>query len=200
MFEITVSDRSGRLDRLLARSEKNLTRALVAGINRTAQAGQTAAIRAVQKDLGTTSQRRIRAAMYVKKASAKPDGRTEAAIGARSTKKHRIPVYDLGARPRTVAYRPTSPGITYGPKNRLLPKTFIARMQSGHIGVFFRLEQKVRMQKGRYAGEIREPIVEAKGPLAALVMGRRPVRAEIDKVIDERLGKEVDQALQHFMK
>ena len=143
-------------DQLLRRSP----RAAAAGINRTAQAARTAAIRAIQLDVGTSSQKTIRRHVYVSRATPQ---RLTAKLQARSTKKHRIPIFEIRPRPRTVTGRRPAGGVKYGPRQKLLAGSFIARMKSGHVGVFKRLGQR------------RTPIAELFGPSVALVLARRRV-------------------------
>ena len=204
MFKLSIKDRGGSWAKTFVnRLEGNFNRGLVAGINRTAQAAQTVAVRTIQKDVGASSQKAIRRDLNVKKAFVSKFDRkinTEARLQAKSTEKQRIPIYELGPRPKSVAYRPSSPGVSYGPSQKLIPKSFIARMQSGHVGVFGRLAGKIMMTSGRYRGQKRQPIDQKQGPSAALVFGRRKVRTPIAQVIDEHLKKEVDRALAHFVK
>lgn len=44
------------------------------------------------------------------------------------------------------------------------PSGFAAVMPSGHFGLFVRKGKKRKMKRGRYAGQVRQPIVEIFGP------------------------------------
>ena len=162
-------------DQILHRSP----RAAAAGINRTAQAARTEAIRAVQVDAGTSSQKSIRRNIRVTKATHVTEHLT-AKVEARSTKQHRIPIFEMGPKPRAVTRRRPAGGVRYGPRQKLLAGSFIARMKSG--GVFKRL------------GQGRTPIAELFGPSVALVLARKRVYEKVRKVIAERLPREIQRA------
>ena len=55
-----------------------------------------------------------------------------------------------------------------------LRHAFIAKMQSGHVGVFQREGEKVKMGRGNYAGEYKQPIVELFGPHPARIWEQTP--------------------------
>lgn len=56
----------------------------------------------------------------------------------------------------------------------VLKHAFIARMQSGHVGVFQREGPKRWMRRGNYAGEYKQPIVEKFGPHIARIFEQTP--------------------------
>jgi hypothetical protein len=161
-------------------------RALASGINRTANAGRTAAVRAIQADVGASAQKSIRANVTVKTAS--PE-KLDAAIIARSTKRDRIPIIEISPRPRRVTKRRPAGGVSYGPKPKLLPGSFIAAMASGHVGVFKRIGEF-----GRRGNPKLEKIAELFGPSVALVLARKRVFSQVQAVIRERLPKEIQAA------
>ena len=55
-----------------------------------------------------------------------------------------------------------------------LKHSFIAKMQSGHVGVFQRKGAKVKMGRGNYAGQYKQPIVELFGPHPARIWEQTP--------------------------
>ena len=154
-------------------------RAAVSGLNRTARYALTASIRAVQKDIGATSQKSIRRNVHAIRATPQ---KLEAEIEARSTKKERIPIFEIRPKPRGLTKRRPAGGVRYGPQSKLIPGSFIGRMQSGHVGVFKR------------AGAARLPIAELFGPSVALVLSRKRVYEQVRKVIAERLPREIQRA------
>jgi hypothetical protein len=64
---------------------------------------------------------------------------------------------------------------------------FLAKMQSGHIGIFTRKGPKRRMMRGNYVGEIKQPIVEHFGPNAATALEKTP--GKIQYLMDYAMGK-----------
>lgn len=56
----------------------------------------------------------------------------------------------------------------------LLKHAFIAKMQSGHRGVFMREGPKRKMGRGNYADEYKQPIVEKFGPHMARIFEQTP--------------------------
>jgi hypothetical protein len=160
-------------------------RALVAGMNRTVRFLNTAATRAIQADVGASSQKTIRRNLSIHQATKE---KPTAILRARSAKSDRIPLFELRPRPRQPVKRPRGAGVQYGPGGKLIPGSFVARMKSGHVGVFKRL------------GKARLPIAELFGPSVAWVFGSRKVQNTLKSVVDDRLPKEVDKALEHFTK
>jgi hypothetical protein len=166
-----------QLKRRLARATP---RAAAAGINRAAQGAFTLSVREIQKDVGASSQKTIRRNLSLFKASAE---KPRAELRARSTKRERIPIFELGPRPRSVTRRRPAGGVRYGPAQKLIPGSFIARMKSGHVGVFKRL------------GQARRPIIELFGPSVALVFSRRKITDKIRAYLREKVPQEITRAL-----
>lgn len=168
--------RGPSLQQALKRTSDGLTRAAVAALNRTAATVQGRAVREIAKDIGA-KQKVVREAVGIRKAS---QSKPEAEVVARGK---RIPIYDLTARQ-------TQKGATYrsGAGRRLIPSAFIARMRSGHLGVFKR-ESKKRL-----------PIVELFGPSIPLVFTRRKIQEALKQVIAERLPKEMESAARYFLR
>lgn len=155
-------------------------RAVAAGINRAAASAMTLSVREIQSDVGASSQKTIRRNLYLNKATGE---KPTASLVARSTKKDRIPIYELKPSPRTVTKRRPAGGVSYGPGRKLLKGSFIARMPSGHIGVFKR------------AGRERIPIQELFGPSVALVFSHKKVRDKIVAFIRSKVPEEISRAL-----
>lgn len=156
---------------------KSADKATVAVLNRTAQRASTVAVRAMQADLGATSQKTIRRSMFTENASSNKPVATVKARGKR------IPLIELNAKPRTVSKRRRNiAGITWG-KGRTIAGSFIARMASGHIGVFKR------------RGKARLPIDELFGPSAAKVFANRRVQKPVREFIRNYLPTELKRVL-----
>jgi hypothetical protein len=174
-------------------------RSVAAGINRAAQAGYTAAVREIKKDLGGSAQESIRKGLRLNKAFVSKTGiyeQLQATIEARSLKEDRIPIYDLSPKPRTESKRrPKGPGVSWGPTLKLIPGSFIRKMKSGHVGVFSRIGVF-----GRRGNLKLEKIAEDRGPSVAVVFGRRKIMTAVKKVISERINIEVQRAIEFFGK
>lgn len=176
---LKVSTDHAALKKKLAQSVKRYPRAAAAGINRAAQGAFTHAVRAIQEDVGTSAQKTIRRNLTVKNATAeKPEARL---IGF-SAKKDRIPIYELKPAPRSVTRRRPEGGVRYGAAKKLLPGSFIARMKSGHVGVFKRLEKT------------RTPLDELHGPSVALVFSRKKITDKVRAYLKAKLPVEIARA------
>src|SRR5262245_28832769 len=98
---LKVTTNPNSLNQKLAALAKRYPRPATAAINRTAERGYTFTVREIQKDTGASSQKTIRRNLSVSKASSDNE-RPAAKIIGRSAKRHRIPIYELGPRPRGV--------------------------------------------------------------------------------------------------
>jgi hypothetical protein len=174
------TDQAGLERKLEEKILKRAPRAAAAGINRAAQGAFTLSVREIQKDIGATAQKSIRRNLSLSKASA---AKPEARLTALSSKKERVPIYEIAPKPRSVTRRRPPGGVTYGPQSKLIPGSFIARMQSGHIGVFQRIRDK------------RLPVRELFGPSVALVFSRRKIRSKIQEFLKEKVPQEIARAL-----
>jgi len=155
-------------------------RAAVAGINRVARSAMTLAVREIQADVGTSSQKTIRRNLSVKPANG---ANPEAMLIARSAKKERIPIFEIRPNPRSVTKRRPPGGVRYGANGKLIPGSFIAQMKSGHIGVYKRIDDK------------RIPIAEKFGPSVARVFSRKKILAKISEFIRAKLPEEINRAM-----
>jgi hypothetical protein len=176
MVEVIIKDTAGPWLKNLSRQlSSEYPKAASAGLNRTADSARSLAVKEIARNIGA-KQKTVRDATKVSKAN---PNKLEARVTAFGK---RIPIYDLTARQ-------TAKGVTYkaGEKGRkLIPSAFIAEMKSGHVGVFKR------------QGKERLPIHELKGPSVPVVFARQKIQAAVLKMIDERLEKEIDQALKYF--
>lgn len=154
--------------------------AAATALNRTLRSANTAAVRSLQKDLGGSSQRAIRDAL--KQKLARRDN-LRAELSARTGKRDRIPIYQLGPRPREVTKRRPPGGVRYGTENKLLPGSFIAKL-GGKKNVYARLGKK------------RFPVTILRGPSVALVLGHEKVYGPVQKRINETISGELKRAIE----
>lgn len=177
---LKVSTDSAALRRKLEdRLVKRAPRAAVAGINRVARGAYTLSVREIQADVGASSQKTIRRNLTVHPARG---DKPEAQVQAFSAKKDRIPIYEMKPRPKSVTKRRPAGGVRWGANQRLIPGSFIARVRSGHMGVFKR------------QGKSRLPIAELFGPSVALVFSRKKILAKVTGYIREKLPIEIARA------
>lgn len=174
---LNIRARVKTLPQALKFIEQRSIKAMIMALNRTGPRAVTTAIRGMQQNLGATSQKNIRRSIRFQRANVNnPIGR----VHVRGTQ---IPVIELGAKPKTLVKRRRDiPGIRWGKSQRLIPSSFIARMPSGHIGVFTRMTAD------------RLPIAEAHGPSAALVFSRRKVQEAVHRTIREAYPVELRRA------
>jgi hypothetical protein len=174
-----VSTDHAALSRKLQQSVKRYPRAAAAGINKATAGALTLSVREIQKDVSASSQKTIRQNMTMQKATAE---KPEALLIARSAKTDRIPIIEMTPRPRSVTRRRPTGGVRYGRDNRLIPGSFIARMRSGHIGVFKRRDRA------------RLPVEELHGPSVALVFSRATLLKKVTDYLREKVPQEIAKA------
>jgi hypothetical protein len=176
---IKVSTDTAALARKLDQKVKLYPRFAAAGINKAAASALTLAVREIQADIGASSQKTIRKNVTLSKATT---ARPQARLTAFSSKRDRIPIYEMKPKPKAVTRRRPAGGVRYGAASKLLPGSFIARVQSGHIGVFKR------------TGKARLPIQELFGPSVALVFSRKKITDKITAYLREKVPQEVARA------
>jgi len=201
---VTVKTDLNALNRKLRQYVARYPRAASAGINKAAAGAYTLAVREVQADIGASAQKTIKKNLKLYKAA--PE-RPEARIFGFSSKKERIPIYEMKPKPRTVPKRrPKAPGVRYGPDSKLILGSFLQKMESGHIGVFKRTGNFTTPTRGRYAGAIylrgqfeglpviREQIAELFGPSIALVFSRKKITDKIRAYLKDKVPQEIARA------
>lgn len=194
---VVIRSKSRSLPAALRQYENFSKRAVIAALNRTAQSGATVAIRAIQIDTGARKQKTIRDAVRVYKAAQNQ----AAPVAEIATKGKKIPLIEFRTTPSSPPKRrPRTAGVAWGPLRRLVPHSFIARMASGHVGVFRRIGEKVKATRGRFAGTntLRQPIIELTGPSIPQVFRNRSVQSQVMAKIKERLPIELARAARHF--
>lgn len=177
---VRISTDLNALDRKLRARVDKFPRAAAAGINRSARGAYTLAVREIQADTEAGAQKAIRKNLTLKLATA---DKPEARLTAFSSKKDRIPIIELRPSPRGLTKRRPIGGVRYGRARKLLPSAFIARLKSGHVGVFKRV------------GKPRLPIVELQGPSVALVFSRKKITDKVKAFLRESVPKEISRAL-----
>lgn len=152
-------------------------KAAVRSVNRIANSVRSAGVRAIAKDLGGIRQKSVRDATRINKAN---NNRVIAEVVARGK---RIPLHDLKARQvrRGVRYK-------LGPETKIIAAAFIARMQSGHVGVFTRIDAR------------RLPIQEKFGPSIPRIFTRRVINKVMHDVVKDRWPKEMESALKFYLR
>lgn len=189
---LKVTTDYGALARKLEQKVKRYPRSAAAGINRAAQGAYTLAVREIQADTGASSQKTIRKNLSLTKATGE---KPEARLTGFSSKKDRIPIIEMKPKPRSVTKRRPSRGVSYGPQSKLLPSSFIARMGSGHIGVFHRKFGVSTGSGSAHAGFVgRLPIRELFGPSVALVFKRPKITKKIKAYLREKVPQEIARA------
>lgn len=158
---------------------KKAPRVMARAINRAATSTRTVMQRLVAKDT-KLKVGAVRDQIRIEKAKPVADGLRARIIitGAR------IPLYLFGARP-------TKRGVSAntGQGRKVYPHTFIARMKSGHIGVFER--------KSRGKGSTRLPIIEKFGPSLPHVFAKHAPEglARGEESLQKNLAHELEFAL-----
>jgi hypothetical protein len=183
---IKVTTDTAALARKLDQKVKRYPGFAAAGINKAAAGALTLAVREIQADIGASSQKTIRKNVTLTKATgAKPQAR----LTAFSSKRDRIPIFEMKPKPKTVTKRRPEGGVRYGVASKLLPGSFIARVASGHIGVFKRTGKF-----GRRGNPKLETIQELFGPSVALVFSRKKITGKITAFLREKVPQEVERA------
>jgi hypothetical protein len=195
-MRLTVDLDQGDLDDLrerLAFIKGGWERAMVRAMNTAASQARTRMVVRARAIL-TADPERIDASLLVKKAT----------YGDRSAKLHisglPIPLFrfDVSFMYPTVAGGVTAKTLQGG-SPLVLKHAFVTKVLSGsddnpgpnHWGVFTRRGEKRRMTRGRYVGEMRQPIVEHFGPNIATVFEKTPgLEAEIMQLAADKFAAE----------
>ena len=167
-----IKSNSSQIAKLLRKAARDNPRAAALALNRTANTVRSAAVKSIAADIGV-KQKIVRKGLFkIKRATV---SRLTAEIPATGK---RIPVIDLSARQ-------TGQGVTYqhGRQRETIIGAFIARMRSGHTGVFKR------------RGTTRLPIDERFGPSIGFVLLNRQIQRTLRTVVSDRFPKEFHRAV-----
>lgn len=178
-------------------------RALVASLNRTITGARTDAARAVSKVFVVT-QRDVRETLDIRKAT---KNSLEASLRSEGAA---IRLYKYGLKPKAIKH----PGPAGGLRIRIKraggreswPHAFVARMPSGHVGVFTSRKRQDRVgqmkRRSRWAGKTlsRYEMKERFGPAIPSMLQDTGAFSEIQRGAEERLAKNIDQQITRLVK
>lgn len=144
--------------------------AMARALNRSTITARTVMVRATASDIGL-KQADVKAAITTRNAT--PD-RLVAQVEAKGAQ---IPLIKFGANGQRPS-RGRGRGVTYRGQNgrQRITDAFIARMATGHEGVFKRLGTSTRRSRLGWSKNL--PIVELKGPSIAHVFGKHLAEGE----------------------
>jgi ribosomal protein L30/L7E len=171
---LSVGYDPGSMDRLKAylvqRYPQALWRTLAFAVNKTLGTLRSRASRSIRDVAQGLRLKDVRKSVFIKRRAKATAGGGDLS-GAVLLLARRVPAFRMGAQQ-------TAAGVTYrGPGGAAveLPHAFIQRMpESGHRGVFFRTRPQRVMERGRYAGKLREPITEEYGGTIAEIFEEAP--------------------------
>jgi hypothetical protein len=179
MISISISINTKEIQRALTTQMENVVnKAAVRAINKTAMQARTEAVRAVRCDYNIKASA-IRNSFKLQRAK---KGNLTAVLTATGKP---IALIDYGAR-QVIG------GVSVSVKNKrtVIRGAFLAKMQSGHTGVFVRVgkEHKTVTRNGK---KIRSglPIKELFGPSVPTALANERVQNAIKRLIKEKLPK-----------
>jgi hypothetical protein len=193
LVTMTVKDRGVRrlLDSVNGDVRK-LKRNLATAVRETAKNTKSQMAKAVAKELKVT-QKVIKSTL---KDTVKPSPTMPSAeVSLRPSK--RIPLRDFGARQKKsgVSYKISTKGekgfaegAFQGPRPGAIKASWKGR-------VFKRKGPKVKMSKGRYAGKMRQPIVQLFGPSPWGVFVKNDMKPEINRDTQAYLVKQIERRI-----
>jgi len=178
------------LEQTLAGITNGLSRVMVGAINKTLLTGRSRIVKRIGQEI-ELKQKVIRESVGIRRAKG-----GESPQGAITFSRKAIPLIKFSPQPKLPGKGKGRTGVTVKVrkgKRETLRGTFVARMKSGHIGVFER--------KGRGAARVkRGPIVERYGPTVLGVFDGAPgVAAEeiaaLGPVLMKNIASQVDRLL-----
>ena len=168
---------TAEVERLLKHLSKGADKVLTRALNKTIKSVERKAVQGMAKDLRLT-QKTVRKSVKLFRA------RWNFKVASITVSGKRIPIYAFGARQ-------VRGGVTYKGRSggrKLIKGAFIARMPSGHMGVFKR------------KGSARLPIQELLGPSPPRVFQRPDIVHDMNKEADIRWKKNLDHELKWFLR
>lgn len=175
-------------------------RAAAQALNRAATSSRAAGVREVASSL-SLKQKDVRAATRIQKAHRNKLAATILAVGKA------LPLIRFGARQVATGVR-----FQLGGELKLRVSAFIARMQSGHTGVFRRIGAKVQPIRGRFAAAkiqrgprrgqpiLRQPIKEQFGPSIPGTFEQERIVEKMEQVARERFPVEFRRSLTNIFR
>jgi len=159
---VTMRFRSEDAEAAFLRFEQNAPNAIARALNRSITSARVFMRRTVADDVGLQQN-------VVDKDFSVMEARPDKLKATLEVKGKRIPLVKLGARgPLPTRGRPPYVTATVGGQRKVYgpvagtPTPFMARMRSGHIGVFRRMPPSLRKSVGAWSLNL--PIVELRGP------------------------------------
>lgn len=177
-------------------------------VNKTLRGARTDASKMIRQEL------HLKARDVRRKLTTKP-----APYGRNTGYKSATGILNIGARPVPLArypFRPTSPpsqkGVSVSNRKpttvhvlkrgarKKVQSGFVAKMKSGHVGVFMRDGEKRKMQSGRFAGKKRQPIRELYGPGPGVHFRRNIMQRRLGRKVMPRLYKNLNHELNYYIR
>lgn len=176
------------VDQLLAGVANGANRAYAAAINTTLKTGRSRLTKRIIQQLGGVKQKDLKDQITVRPASAGSGQAAAVLSGAIKISARPVPLYDYAPRPsmpgKTKAAGVSIRGVT---GRQLIAHSFIARMKSGHIGIWKRVRGK-------------RAIYELKGPTPAGTFEKAPGLAEeVLSNLGEDLAKNLDSKVRWLL-
>jgi hypothetical protein len=206
---LTVTLDTRQLKQALAQLKTNAPKAIARALNRTAASANTQAVRSIAENIDI-AQKRVRQNISVVKAypekltatvQARPGGSGVVAARGKAERLGRIPLLEFHARDNRVMRGKNlvnhlvslivrGQGVVYRlPGGRgSAPHAFIAKMKSGHVGVF-----------QRFPGAKRLKIVELYGPSVPHVFAQKVILAALKKSGEENLAKNLTHEVEFLL-
>jgi len=182
VIELTL-EQMERAERVLAKVPGAAPRAMANAINRAAETARTEAARKVRETYYVRHQDVIQTIKIYK---ATPSDLHAIVI----SRGHLFPLTKFRVTPRQPQPRRKRPIVVRVKRGAggTVEKAFVARMPSGHLGVFHR------------AGKPRLPIIERFGPSVPQMLESEDVRRWVEEKAAERLDDRLEHEIRRFLK
>ncbi|GAV24804.1 hypothetical protein ciss_07370 [Carboxydothermus islandicus] len=182
---ITVSaEQMKRAELLLKGIPKGVEKAVAAALNRAAEGARTVAIKKVRERYYIKA-KDVRDTIEIKKATiSNPVALIRASGSPIALSKFRI---TPSAPPAKRRKKPIIARVVRG-EGGPIKGAFVARMQSGHIGVFRRI------------GKERLPITELYGPSVPQMLGHETVTEYVEQIARERLESRLEHEINRILR
>jgi len=174
-----------RAEELLKNIPNGVSKAIVNAINRAAVGARTDAVRKV-RDRYFIRAKDVRETIEIEKATYSNQAAIIHAKGSPlALSKFKI---RPSKPPKKRRKKPVVARVVRGEKGGAIPGAFVARMQSGHIGVFKR------------AGKARLPIHELYGPSVPQMLGHKSVITFVEERAQERLEERLEHEIERLLR
>lgn len=201
------SDQLKRAEEALKHIADGMPKAAARAINRAAEGGRTAAVKKITQEY-TITPGRIR-----QKVEIRPKATADSLLARVYVLGKPLPLSYFKTKPKSVPRkRPSNPLFAKVKQSGGGPirKVFLAKMDSGHVGVFARSKNK-RMTKGKNIrksgkragkkiGGKRWALIQEYGPSLPQMMGNTTVTKYIEKKAQEVLDKRLEREINHLLR